>query len=241
MKVSAVLEREVLLQGVTGSRAHGLATIVSDTDRHGIYALPTQRVLGLSRPEWSQRPDNDTLYWEAGNAIRLALSSNPTVIELLFLPRYELRTWLGEQLLAIRDSLISQEPVRRSYLRNAESQAGRMRNALWSMSKMDWHGDREAEERKIRKRARSVAVTLIQGAQLWTAGRITVTLSAMEVAAVRAAEQDPVHLNGLLDATDHLMEHEPTPLREAPDTEAAEQWLLDVRNAYWERETHYAD
>jgi hypothetical protein len=225
----------VLLQGITGSRAYGLATEVSDTDRHGIYALPTRQVLGLRKPEWSQRPDSDTLYWEAGNAIRLALASNPTVLELLYLPEHEFRTELGEALCSLRGSLVSREAVRRSYLRNAESQAAKMRRRMWTMRKMDWRGDEQKELAEIRKRARSVAICLVQGIQLWETGSITVPLTEERRASVSAAEQDPVHLDGLLDFTEALMQREESPLPEAPDTPAAENWLLQVREQNWSR------
>lgn len=226
----------VLLQGVTGSRAHGLATDSSDTDRHGIYALPTRHVLGLRKMEWSRRTDQDTIMWEAGNAIRLALSSNPAVLELLFLPRYETYTGLGEQLVALRGSLITRELVRRSYMLNADSQAAKMRHSMWAMSKMGWRGDREAADRKIRKRARSVAITLVQGMELWETGNITVALSPERITSVRAAEQDPVHLGGLLDRADEHMQQVQSPLREEPDLKAAEKWLLKVRAQNWSTE-----
>lgn len=229
-------ENAVLLLGVTGSRAHGLETEASDTDRAGIYALPTRQVLGLSKPEWSRRPHPDMMLWEAGNVIRLALNSNPTVLELLFLPEYEISTELGLALAGIRDLLVSRDQVRRSYLRNAESQAAKMRRRMWSMGKMDWDGDREKEEREIRERARAVAITLIQGAQLWETGTMTVRLSERQVSSVRAAEQDPVHLDGLLDLTEDLMSKESSSLPEQPDLAAAEKWLLDVREQNWSKQ-----
>lgn len=226
----------VLLRGVTGSRAYGLATEASDTDMHGVFASPTRQVLGLRRPEWSRRVTQDYMLWEAGNAIRLALASNPSVLELLFLPEYETVTEPGEALVSLRDRLITRNLVLRSYLRNAESQAAKMRNRLWSMNKMDWHGDQEKEKAEIRKRARAISVCLIHGVQLWVTGSITVPLTLDEITAVRSAEQDPVHLDGLLDVAEECMEKTPSPLREQPDIRAAEEWLLQVREQYWDRE-----
>lgn len=225
-----------LLRGITGSRAHGLATEISDTDRHGIYASPTTQVLGLSRPEWSRRTSDDDLMWEAGNAIRLALASNPTVLELLFLEQYEVASDLGGELVSLRDRLITQDLVRRSYLRNAESQAAKMRRRLWTMNKLDWHGDTENETREIRKRARSIAICLVQGMQLWNNGLFTVTLNEENRGIVLRAEADPVHLDGLLDKAEAVMEQPTNRLRETPDVAAAERWLLQVREAYWHAE-----
>ena len=38
---------QIILEGVTGSTAYGLATENSDIDIHGIYQAPTKEVLGI--------------------------------------------------------------------------------------------------------------------------------------------------------------------------------------------------
>jgi len=56
---------QVLLSGVVGATAHGLAHAGSDLDRLGVHAVPTVELLGLHRPRTDSpvttRPDR-TLY-----------------------------------------------------------------------------------------------------------------------------------------------------------------------------------
>lgn len=91
-------DRVILLSGVVGSTAYGLAGPDSDVDRLGIFAVPTLSLLGLTPPEESHVTSKpDTTLHEAGKAARLMLAGNPTVTELLWLPDdlYEVRTPLA--------------------------------------------------------------------------------------------------------------------------------------------------
>ena len=85
----------VLLSGVVGSVAYGLDTEDSDVDRLGVFAAPTERLLGLHPPKpsiVSSKPD--ATFHEAGKFASLALNVNPTITELMWLPDdlYETRT-----------------------------------------------------------------------------------------------------------------------------------------------------
>jgi predicted nucleotidyltransferase len=81
----------VLLQGIVGSTAYGLAGPHSDVDRLGVYAAPTKAFHGLRLPidraasVVVHEPEDLTLH-EARKFALLALSANPTVTELLWLP-----------------------------------------------------------------------------------------------------------------------------------------------------------
>src|SRR5882762_424379 len=100
----------ILLRGITGSVAYGLNTPESDVDRHGIFAAPTEKLLSLHCPPLTlDGHDPDLTYHEAGKYVGLALKANPTVTELLWLPEdlYEIRTPLGDDLIAIRESFPS--------------------------------------------------------------------------------------------------------------------------------------
>ena len=88
----------VLLSGIVGSTAYGLATEDSDVDRLGVFAAPTERLVGLHPPQpsvVSSKPD--ATFHEAGKFAALALKVNPTITELMWLPDdlYETRTGLG--------------------------------------------------------------------------------------------------------------------------------------------------
>ena len=80
---------ELLLLGVTGSTAYGLAHEGSDVDRQGVYCVPTETVLGLSfnankASHVFTDPDDVQLH-EIAKFVGLVLKGNPTVTELLFL------------------------------------------------------------------------------------------------------------------------------------------------------------
>ena len=113
----------VLLSGIVGSTAHGLAGPGSDVDRLGLYATPTLALLGLKTPKESHvQTDPDVTFHEAGKAARLILDGNPTASELLWLPDdlYEVRTPLGDEAIAIRTAFLREpRPQRLPRLRAA--------------------------------------------------------------------------------------------------------------------------
>jgi predicted nucleotidyltransferase len=122
----------VLLSGIVGSTAYGLAHAGSDVDRLGVFAAPTEQLLGLHRPKESHvgtAPDR-TLH-EAAKWCRLALGGNPTAMELVWLPAelYEVRTPLGDELTGIRTSLLCAQRVRDAYLGYARQQFSSRRAA----------------------------------------------------------------------------------------------------------------
>lgn len=79
----------VLLAGINGSTAYGLATEDSDVDRIGCFAAPTTAFHGLHPPvgkaaTWvGTKPD--ATYHEAGKLAKLLLGGNPTLMEALWL------------------------------------------------------------------------------------------------------------------------------------------------------------
>lgn len=221
-----------LLLGIMGSNAHGLEQDDSDTDMRGVYAEPTERILGLEGAPQANRHEDGHVMWEARQAIRLALQSSPTVTELLRLPGYEKSSEDGMELVALRDRLVSREAVYRSYLKNAESQLVRLNARRRVVRKTDYRGDREADERWIRKRARHTAVLVVQGSALWKSGTFEVRLGDTEKGVVLEAEHNPNVLPALVRRLERVTERE-SALAEAPDTEAAERWLLRVRERNW--------
>jgi predicted nucleotidyltransferase len=77
-------EQAVILETLHGSRAYGLETPESDTDRKGVFVAAPQAYLGyLASPEQIE-PEQELVYYEIRKFFRLAADCNPTVIELLF-------------------------------------------------------------------------------------------------------------------------------------------------------------
>lgn len=116
------LPGSVLLSGIVGSTAYGLAGPDSDVDRLGLYAAPTAHFHGLRPPTGRAASvvttSPDATFHEALKYVTLALTVNPTVTELLWLPDhlYETRTALGDELIGIRGCLLSAKRVRDAYL-----------------------------------------------------------------------------------------------------------------------------
>lgn len=103
------LENAILYRCVVGSRAYGLETQTSDTDVRGVFIAPTEMLWSLfGAPEQFEDNDAQTCYWELQKFLVMALKSNPNVLECLYSPICEKITPLGERLLAIRESFLSQ-------------------------------------------------------------------------------------------------------------------------------------
>ena len=82
-------ERGLLLyRYVRGSQAYGTNTTESDQDEGGIFIAPQEWVdgLGFDYAEEVSDDKHDTVWWELGKFMRLLCTSNPTVLEALFVP-----------------------------------------------------------------------------------------------------------------------------------------------------------
>lgn len=209
----------IILSGIVGSTAYGLAGPNSDTDRLGVFMATTESFLGLDEPAetWTaDQDDPDSTLHELGKLCRLALKANPTVSELLWLPTelYEVTTTIGAQLIALREKFLSANYVRSAYLGYARSQFDRMARG------------------RAEKNARHTARLLHQGFVLWCTGRIPVRLdnpqwyldfgSRVAAGAVDEARQLVAEYTARFDDT-------PTVLPAEPDRDAIDSWLKSTR------------
>ncbi|MEU4516930.1 nucleotidyltransferase domain-containing protein [Nonomuraea wenchangensis] len=222
----------VLLAGIVGSTAYGLAGPGSDVDRLGVYAAPTLDLVGLTRPKESvvsTGPDR-TLH-EAGKWCALALGGNPTVMELLWLPDdlYETRTPLGDELISIRDAFLSAPRVRDAYLGYATQQFRRLEQR--------GDGSFSADTRKrTAKHARHLARLLHQGRELYETGHLSIRLSdpdAVRAFGERVAAGDTEAARTLLTSTERAFDTAHTPLPAQPRRAVVEDWLRQVRVTHW--------
>ena len=103
-----VLEHTIYA-AVVGSRAFGLDTDSSDTDTRGVYVAPTESFWSLAKPPTHvDGPEQDWFSWEVERFCELALKANPNLLEVLHSPLVVRRTPLGEELLELRQSFLSQ-------------------------------------------------------------------------------------------------------------------------------------
>lgn len=239
----------LLLAGIVGSTAYGLAGLASDVDRLGVFAAPTVAFHGLRGPRESivgTAPDS-TLH-EAGKFCRLALSGNPTATELAWLPDdlYETRTGLGERLIGIRSAFLCAPRVREAYLGYAGQQLRKLESRLAEMTVADTlaaddDGDQAAGARsstagpKVAKNARHLARLVHQGRTLLATGRLPIRLDDPDFFldfGERVARGDLDAGRRLIAEAERDFAAIRTPLPDRPDEETVERWLLDVRAAH---------
>ncbi|WP_042378956.1 nucleotidyltransferase domain-containing protein [Streptacidiphilus melanogenes] len=216
----------VLLEGVVGSTAYGLAHAGSDVDRLGLFAVPTERLFGLHRPGESvvsTAPDR-TLH-EAAKWCRLALSANPTASELVWLPDdcYLVRTPLGEELMAVRRSFLSERAVRNAYLGYATQQFRKL---------VAKDGRGETPPARLAKHARHLLRLLEQGVHLHRSGELRVRVDDPE--RLRAEGEHlasrPAEAEARLAEAEAAFDR-PGALPATPDERPVEAWLARVRRA----------
>lgn len=226
----------VLLSGIVGSTAYGLATSESDVDRLGIYAAPTTAFHGLrplaGKAATTVTTSPDVTMHEAGKYAALCLSMNPSVTELMWLDQYEIRTPLGDALIGIRTAFLSAARTRDAFLGYAESQFHRLETRC--------DGSFSADLKRTAKHARHLARLVQQGRELYATGHLTVRLAAPQ----RIREFGERVAAGDLQVARHLLARAEadfdairTPLPERPDEGAVKRWLHDVRAAHYERPT----
>jgi predicted nucleotidyltransferase len=227
----------VLLSGIVGSAAYGLATEDSDVDRLGVFAAPTEKLIGLHPVQQSivsTKPD--ATFHEAGKFAALALKVNPTITELMWLPDdlYEVRTELGDNLIAIRHRFLSRAAVRNAYLGYATQQFRRLENR--------GDGSFSADTRKrTAKHARHLYRLHAQGIMLWQTGRLTVRLPHGDAVLCRAFGDNVAAGNleagrGVIAWAEHIFDTSKTPLPERPDEATVEAWLQEVRREHYRME-----
>jgi predicted nucleotidyltransferase len=217
----------VLLAGIVGSTAYGLAGPDSDVDRLGMFAAPTLALLGLSTPNDSHvTTAPDVTFHEAAKAVRLMLGGNPTASELLWLPDelYEVRTPLGDEAVGLRAAFLSEKRVRHAYLGYADQQFRKLlsRNP----------GD---SAKKVAKHARHLMRLVDQGYELYTSGHVSIRLADPErylafgekvAADVEAVRPFMAEAEARFDAARSVLPAE-------PDSAVVEDWLLRVRREFW--------
>ncbi|MEV6396970.1 nucleotidyltransferase domain-containing protein [Streptomyces sp. NPDC051907] len=95
---------------VMGSRAFGLATEDSDTDRRGVFVAPSPLFWRFDKPPTHvEGPADEQFSWELERFLGLALRANPNVLECLHSPLVEHVDDTGRELLSLRDAFLSRE------------------------------------------------------------------------------------------------------------------------------------
>jgi hypothetical protein len=135
---------------------------------------------------------------------------------------YEVRTPLGEELIALRTAFLSEKAVRGSYLGYAGQQFRKLLT-------------RDPDQRsRAAKHARHLVRLLEQGVRLHETGELVVRLAEPERVrelGERIADR-PELAEPLLAEAERRLDR-PGVLPQAPDEPPVEDWLRRVRRAYW--------
>ncbi len=215
------MEQHTILSVVVGSRAYGLDTAESDVDRRGVFVAPTELFWRLDKPPTHlDGPLPEQFSWEVERFCTLALEANPTVLECLWSPLVERITDTGAELRALGPAFLSRK-AHRTFLRYAERQFQRASR----------DGDGQVKWKHIMHLLR----LLISGRHLVETGEplLDVTPFRDRLLAVRRGELPWEEITAwreeLLAGLDDALAR--TPLPEAPDRPAVEDFLVSVRRA----------
>lgn len=132
------LYRCVVYRCIVGSRAYGLETDESDTDRRGFYLPPADRqwsLLGV--PEQLERHESQECYWELEKFLRLALRADPNVLECLYTPLIEYADALAKELLQMRSAFLTRM-VYQTYNGYVLSQFKQLNRDLRNKGRIRW-------------------------------------------------------------------------------------------------------
>lgn|SRR3990167_1073865 len=118
-----------ILKVLCGSRAYGLEDDDSDHDYHGIFVVPTSRILSinsnLKETSWVEGEDQDNTAWEIGHFLKMALHCNPTVLETFVAPVVS-TTPLGDELRTLFPHVLSRKYIYDAFRGYASNQRKKM-------------------------------------------------------------------------------------------------------------------
>ena len=122
MPFESLVRDHTIYACVMGSRAFGLATDGSDTDRRGVFVAPTPLFWRFDKPPTHiEGPAEEQFSWELERFCELALRANPNILECLHSPLVEHIDDTGRELLALREAFLSRR-VRETFTRYALGQ-----------------------------------------------------------------------------------------------------------------------
>lgn len=205
---------DLILSVVTGSRAYGLETETSDTDRRGVFAVPTAAFWRLDKPPTHRDgPLPEQFSWEVERFCALALEANPTVLECLWSPLVEVATPAGRRLLELRGAFLSQR-AHETFSRYAQAQFRRLDPAA-----PRW------------KQAMHLIRLLLSGVHLARHGepRVHVGDDRERLLAIRRGEMPWAEVAAWRARLAAELASPVSVLPERPDREAVEAFLVDVR------------
>ena len=215
------LESFIIYRCVVGSRAYGLDTDGSDTDRRGIYLAPADLQWSLfGAPEQFEDNAAQSCYWELQKFLTMALKANPNILECLYSPMVEKQTPLGAELIAARQGFLSQM-IFQTFNGYALSQFKKIEQDIRNHGEVRW------------KHAMHLLRLLLTGAATLRDARVPVRVEAHRdrLLAVKRGELPWTEVDVWRKELHRDFERAlaETKLPERPDYEAANRFLIKAR------------
>ncbi|WP_138906419.1 nucleotidyltransferase domain-containing protein [Streptomyces chryseus] len=208
---------------VMGSRAFGLATEGSDTDRRGVFVAPTPLFWRFEKPPTHvEGPAQEQFSWEVERFCHLALVANPNVLECLHSPLVEHADATGRELLDLRGAFLSRR-AHLTFARYASGQRKKLEADVRQHGAPRW------------KHAMHLLRLLASSRDLLRTGELVIDVGAdrERLLAVKRGEvswrEVERRMEGLAAETDAAAARSPLPAE--PDRARVEDFLLRTRRA----------
>ncbi|QNE78198.1 nucleotidyltransferase [Streptomyces finlayi] len=222
-------EAEVLVRDhtvyscVMGSRAFGLDTAGSDTDRRGVFVAPTPLFWRFDKPPTHiEGPSEEQFSWELERFCELALRANPNVLECLHSPLVERVDATGRELLGLRGAFLSRL-AHQSFAGYALGQRRKLDADVRQYGAPRW------------KHAMHLLRLLTSSRDLLRTGRLMIEVgdAREELLAVRRGEVPWTEVERRMSrlAEENEAAASTTPLPRAPDRARVEAFLIRTRRA----------
>lgn len=165
--------RITILDTIVGSQAHGLATPESDTDRRGVFVVPTEELFKIGgkipQTNWVENGTADDCTWEIGKFLQMGTQCNPTVLEVFKAPIIRLPNNYQE----IGDEMRSLFP----YIWNSID----VKNAFIGYAKNQEKKFLDKKDNRAHKYAAAYLRTLYNAYELLNTGDFTIRIADTEV------------------------------------------------------------
>ncbi|MFD7533304.1 DNA polymerase beta superfamily protein [Streptomyces sp. NPDC059849] len=223
----ALVRDHTVYSCVMGSRAFGLATEGSDTDRRGVFLAPTPLFWRFEKPPTHvDGPAPEQFSWELERFCELALRANPNVLECLHSPLVEHIDDVGRELLSLRGAFLSRL-AHRTFVRYASGQRKKLEADVRQYGAPRW------------KHAMHLLRLLGTGRDLLRTGELTIEVGAArdELLAVKRGEvpweEVERRMNRLVEESEETACDSPLP--QEPDRARIEDFLIRTRRASVDR------
>lgn len=219
----ALVRDHTVYSCVMGSRAFGLATDGSDTDRRGVFLAPTPLFWRFDKPPpHVEGPAEEQFSWELERFCELALRANPNVLECLHSPLVDRADATGRELLSLRGAFLSRQ-AHGTFVRYALGQRRKLDADVRQYGAPRW------------KHAMHLLRLLASGRDLLRTGELTIDAGAdrEELLAVKRGEvpwpEVERRMKRLAEENDAAAPASPLPAE--PDRARIEDFLIRARRA----------